>query len=126
MNHERIAQCIVMLQTVNEDNFNMEHFNCGTAACFAGHLAADPSFRATGGSATQTGAPLYNGVDCEGAVAQYLGISNRLASCIVLDQDPERPFGYSFWRDEIGIPFEQVRPGHVIDILERTMQGEFT
>lgn len=50
MNRPALEQAIRVLQTVDEDAFDMNQYqsDCGTVACIAGHCAMDPWFKLQG------------------------------------------------------------------------------
>ena len=103
-----------------------ELHTCGNRACFAGHIAVSPEFKADGGSCYYTGAPTYldeygRAVEKEAeAVAKWLDIDCATANLFIY------PTG--FLRNERLVPhivygglWEHVSPRHVIIALKELL-----
>jgi hypothetical protein len=133
MNRERIQDAITMMKDVTHRHFNMSGWQskdhsyvlwiaqteselhaCGNTACFAGHLALSPEFQKAGGSVSKTGAPVFNGLLEDSAVAEYFDIPYELAGDLTL---PNRNF--------YPLRFKDVKPEHVIEKLEMTLDGYY-
>ena len=57
MNKERLTKLAEHLRTVSPENFNMENWQCGTAACAVGHACMIPEFNSQGLTLTSGGSP---------------------------------------------------------------------
>lgn len=134
MNKQRIQQCIEMMRDARSLDMGMfqyetfalaesidELHSCGNTACFAGYLALSEPFKAAGGQSFH-GEPviLHKGekLSAEDAVAYYLDIDRELAEAIV--------YGDSDEYDELyPVRFKEVKPKHVIGVLQGILDGEY-
>lgn len=134
MNKQRVEQAIDMMR--NAKNLDMsdwqihaagtkrnvnsieELHSCGNTACFAGYLAISPEFHAAGGSCGLNGTPVIdNGLAADDAVARYLDISPSLAHAIV--------YGHRYHDIALyPVAFNDVKPEHVIAVLECVLTGQ--
>ncbi len=74
-------QCVLDTDDVLETEAELHA--CGTAACFAGHVAVSPEFKADGGSVGGIGDPHIGGnLGGQEAIAEWLGIPTDQASAL--------------------------------------------
>lgn len=129
MNKDRIRLAIKVMERVRDQQlpFNMNVWvkkaKCGTAACFAGHLALSPEFQALGLGLVEEKdeddvvlkTPRYKGEIGWRAIKNLLDISSPTTSMLVYPYSyhPKIPWG------------EPITPQHVIDRLNRLLnEGE--
>lgn len=135
-NIERINKCIELMRRAK--NLDMRYWQdepscpvdhgkmsksvrslhaCGNTACFGGYLAISKFFRDDGGKAQSDGSPEWGFYYGSTAVAKYLEISVDLAARITVNKR-------DFWVDNFDIPFAEVKPEHVIKVLQMIKKGE--
>jgi hypothetical protein len=141
MNIENVNKAIAIMQRAQEHNSvymcnwqkgdgalvcNEEAFHsCGNVACFAGHIAVSPEFRADGGTCNSAGTPIYRGKGGATAIAVWLGISSGLAASLVYGEteyDPEIG-DYSDFYDKV---WREVNAADVLDKLYQIKNGTLT
>ena len=96
---------------------------CGNRACFGGHVAVSPEFRADGGSCTFQGAPAFDEHIGSDAIRDWLGIDEDTARNLVLGNatgpHPGYPGDHSVYYGKI---FSDVTPADVIAKLEQLLE----
>ena len=133
MNRENIEYMKSVMEQAQAASFHMKAFQhntsgeyefaetvdqlhqCGNTACFAGYLAISEKFKQDGGR-TRNGVPVYRSFDDYYAVAEWLGICNLLADKIVYGS-------YNFYDDLFDVPFDEVRPAHLIQVMDMILDG---
>jgi hypothetical protein len=76
----RLQRLAEVLLHVNPSEFNMRHWDCGTAACAVGHAARDPLLAAEGIKIGDSpfcnidGVPVFNNMVGYSAVSKFFGI----------------------------------------------------
>lgn len=103
-----------------------ELHQCGNKACFAGHIAVSPEFKADGGSCVSRGSPAYRNEDgwvvneAESAIGRWLGVDNDVAWLLIynisigIDKNDLRHPVY-------GVHWKDVQPKHIITALKELM-----
>ena len=94
-NIERLKHLSDILKNVKPENFRLNIWHCGTAACAVGHACMDPVFNAQGLSLYRfINVPIYEDATGWGAVKEFFGLSWRKAHYLFdADEYPQGRLG---------------------------------